>query len=191
MHWDESQFLKYVAVESYIRHLLNCRFAASLVSHLSAFAIAQGKCFSKAAFAQWYSELLFHSFETRLSVSVSRAGSSAMIKDTSSSPSVSKGSRRLCSCGRGTILGNFSLGALFACSARCSAFHHQPPLRLAGGTYGVSCVSNVSEKGTLRCSSFWRFADIVRTVGLQQSRRSCGLVEGQRGDCAGRSLILI
>ena len=195
IHWNGSQLLRFAVVESYIRHLLNSRFTASLVSHLSAFATAQGKCISKALFPQRDSDLVFQSFETRLSVSVSLAGSSAMIINNSSSPSATKGSRRSCSCGLGTILGASSLVALFpcsaCCSARCSAFHHQPPLRLTGGTYGMSCVRNVSDKGTLRCSSFWRFADIVRMAGLQQVKKSSDLLEGPRGDCSGISLCLI
>ena len=110
-----------------------------------------------------------------------------MIKKISSSPSASNGSRRLCSCGHGNVLEASSMDAL----CLCSAFHHQPFLRLAGGMYGVSCEGNVSDEGTLRCCTFWRFADIVCTAGLRQARKSCGLVEGQRGDCSGRSLRLI
>ena len=131
----------------YVQHRLNCRFAASLVSHLLAFSAAQGKCRIKAAFPQWYSELAFHSFETRLSVSVSFAGSHAMIKCTTSLLSVWNGSCGFSFRGRSTCLGLFPMVAR-SCTLNFPLEGLEGALRLSGGTYSVSLTRKVSDSGT-------------------------------------------
>ena len=157
MHCDDNELSNSAGMWLSVQHLLNCRFASFLVSHLLAFATAQGKYRTKALFPQWYSELAFHSFDTCLSVSVTVVGSSAIIRCTSSSLSVWKGSRKLWFRGRGTLLGVFSLDTLF--SGR--NLRPNSSRRLAGGTYAVSSARKVSNKGVFRCLNFCRFADML------------------------------